>query len=60
MTRQEERRQRQEIMLIAETMAVEGGQAIDILVDLEHKARVEYEQHGDRLTVDTTQGEFEN
>lgn len=47
-------------MLIAETMAVEGGQAIDILVDLEHKARVEYAQHGDILSVDTQEGEFEN
>ena len=59
--------QQREILLIAETMAVEGGQAVDILIGLEHKARLEYTgkhrpgytERGDVLTIDTQAGHWE-
>ena len=50
---------RREIMRIAEAMAVEGGQAVDILIGLEHVARLEYAPLGDTLSVDTREGHFE-
>lgn len=56
--RAEKRRQR-DILAIAEAMACEGGQAVDILVGLEHLARVEYQQQGDVLRVDTQAGYWE-
>ncbi len=54
-----ERRRQRDILAIAEAMACEGGQAVDILEGLEHLARIEYQLQGDVLRVDTKHGQHE-